>query len=127
MTNTKYIHRSVKPHPMAELDDGCLDFTVQAGKARCRALKYMLCFEKGDSMFDDAGNLKTRLGINYFKLSAWRFQPDTAFLTDRRGNAREQSHGWIDIDGEKFPLRTCQSKVLHKALPILLMRRSDEE
>lgn len=49
----------------------------------------MLSFEKGDSMFDAAGNLKPRLGVNYFKVDAWRFVPDTGFLTDRHGRDKD--------------------------------------
>ncbi len=98
---------------MTVADDGCVDLVSQRAAGRCRAIKYALKIEEGDKIFDRAGNIHPKYGLEYYKVKRWRMVPDTDFI---RG---EQTHGWIDLDGERYPTGTCQGRVLPRSFYVL--------
>ena len=117
--NIKYIGETIKPLPLAELDDGFNDIVAltESKSGRCDLLTQLTTYsDNGDEMLDENGKIKE--GINYYKTKFWRLIPKLNLTDPDDVNVKHHFEQFYSIDGERYPICPVQCKTIPKMLTV---------
>mmetsp|Transcript_17342 Transcript_17342/g.17023 ORF Transcript_17342/g.17023 Transcript_17342/m.17023 type:complete len:203 (-) Transcript_17342:1-609(-) len=125
INNTQFAGEKFYNAPLCKVNDGYMDVVIQEGShiGTCKILKLMLNFEKGQ-FFNNQGDIKQQLSINYKKVKHFTLKPDLDFLPKNEQGEPDyenQTFGWYSIDGEKYPPCEITGVTIKKGLAVTML------
>ena len=104
--------------PKAKLDDGFCDMVaMKRSSGKFKLLKQLFNQDSGD-YFEQNGEIKSNLGLEYFKTKCWRLIPKNNLDEDDNTSVNHNLPRFFSIDGERYPIEPIQVKVLTKTLRV---------